>query len=72
MRFKITYLAATVLYIDGGRDHHLSMDDTLRVERNGKTLGTIKVTAVSRQSSAAVTLTQAVPFVVGDAAVILK
>ncbi|HLP17383.1 MAG TPA: hypothetical protein VK470_14060, partial [Bacteroidota bacterium] len=47
-------------------------DDTLRVERNGKTLGTIKVTAVSRQSSAAVTLTQAVPFVVGDAAVILK
>jgi hypothetical protein len=66
---SISYMAASSVYIDAGREQHIVVGDTLRVVRSQKEVGIIVVTAVARVSSAASIVAQELPFVVGDQAV---
>jgi hypothetical protein len=72
LRFSVSYLAAAVIYLDGGREQYLRTGDTLKIFHDGAEIGSVVITAVSRRSSAAQVLQQKTAFVVGDSAVIMK
>ena len=72
LRFAISYVASSVVYIDAGRERRIEVGDTLKIYNAGKEIGSVAVTAVSRRSSAAQIVSQKSPFSVGNEAVIVK
>ncbi len=71
-RYAVSYVSASVVYVDAGREQHIAIGDTLRITRSGKILGAATVTAVSVHSCAAQPQTQQQAFAVGDSALIVK
>lgn len=72
IRCTVSYVAASVIYFDGGRENGLSAGDTMRVARNGMTIGSVVITAVSKRSTAAQIISQTIPIQVGDAGSVEK
>ncbi len=72
VRSVISYISASVVYVDAGREQRILVGDTLAIVRGDKTLGAVTVTAVSNRSCAVLVLTQQSAFAIGDAAVIEK
>ncbi len=70
-RYAITYTAASVVYINAGREEQIAVGDTVKIFHSGKSIGTAVVIAVSRHTSAAQSLTQQSLFAVGDEAAIV-
>jgi hypothetical protein len=66
---SISYIAASTVYVDAGRERHIAVGDTLSIVRSQKEIGVIVVIAVSGASSAANIVAQHVPFAVGDKAI---
>jgi hypothetical protein len=71
-RYAVSYLSASIVYIDAGRAQQIAIGDTMRIVRKETELGTVVVTAVSNHSSAAQMIVRRVPFAVGDSAVVVK
>jgi len=66
IRCSVSYVAASVIYFNAGREHGIAVGDTIQVLRNGSTVGTVVVTAVSKRSSAAQVIVQSMPLRAGD------
>lgn len=66
IRCAVSYVAASVIYFDAGRENNISVGDTLHVFRNSTLIGKVVVTAVSKRSSAALVAFQTVPIKIGD------
>ncbi|MDD8017475.1 MAG: hypothetical protein PHP42_03805 [Bacteroidota bacterium] len=71
-RYSVSYVAASVVYVDAGRDQNIAVDDTLRIFHMTTEIGKVMVTAVSRHSCAAQILSQTTPIAIGDDARINK
>lgn len=71
-RFAVSYVSASVVYIDAGREQQMAVGDTVRIYRSGSHIGTVVVTAVSRRSSAAQIISQSPLINAGDGARIEK
>lgn len=69
---SVSYVAASVIYFDAGKENGLAAGDTIRVSRNGSPVGSVVITAVSKRSSAAQIIAQTGSIAVGDAGVIDK
>lgn len=72
LRNSVSYVAASVVYINAGREGNLSVGDTLKVFRSASQIGTIVISAVSKKSSSAQIISQTVQIAMGDVAVIEK
>lgn len=72
IRCKVTYIAASVIYLDAGREEHVAIGDTLQILRKGKPMAKVLVTAVSKHSSAAQVLSQDSPVAIADEGVVQK
>ncbi|MBI2427622.1 MAG: hypothetical protein HYV29_02255 [Ignavibacteriales bacterium] len=72
IRCSVSYVAASVIYFDAGRENGIAAGDTLNVERNGSVIGKVVITAVSKRSSAAQIISQVQSISVGDAGSIEK
>lgn len=70
--YAVTYVAASVVYVNAGREEQIAVGDTMTIRRSGKPIGKVTVIAVSLHSSAAQSLNQQSLFVVGDEATIEK
>ncbi|MEW5798935.1 MAG: hypothetical protein AB1728_07990 [Bacteroidota bacterium] len=62
----MSYVAASVIYFDAGRESGIAVGDTVNVARNGSIIGNVVITAVSKRSSAAQIIAQKIPIQVGD------
>jgi hypothetical protein len=69
VRFPVSYISASVVYIDAGKQQRIGIGDTLKIVRNGTAMGLVKVIAVSNHSCAAQPLAAQSEFAVGDMAV---
>jgi hypothetical protein len=72
LRYGVSYVAASVVYINAGREGNIAVGDTVTIFRGSGQIGTVLVTAVSKRSSAAQVLTQSAPIAAGDGAVLFK
>jgi len=72
IRASVSYISASVVYIDAGRDAGFAIGDTVDIQKNQKSIAVLLVTAVSRKSSAAQILSTDGAVVVGDAVVSRK
>jgi hypothetical protein len=72
IRCKISYVAASVVYVDAGRDSSLAVGDTLHIYKGLKEIGQVEVTAVSSKSSAAKIISQSEMITSGNEARIAK
>ncbi|MEW6060803.1 MAG: hypothetical protein AB1600_02570 [Bacteroidota bacterium] len=64
---SVSYVAASVIYFDAGRENGIAVGDTIKVFRDGSAIGTVVVTAVSKRSSAAQVIFQSTSIRSGDA-----
>ncbi len=71
-RYAITYVAASVVYVNAGREEQIAVGDTMTILHSGKPVGRVAVIAVSLHSSAAQSLNSQSQFAAGDAAAIVK
>jgi hypothetical protein len=71
-RYAITYVAASVVYVNAGREEQIAVGDTMTILHSGESVGRAAVIAVSLHSSAAQSLNQHALFAVGDEATIVK
>ncbi len=53
IRASVSYISASVVYLDAGRDAGFAIGDTVDIQKNQKTIAIIIITAVSRKSSSA-------------------
>lgn len=72
LKNSVSYVAASVVYINGGREGHIAVGDTLIISRASVRIGSVIITAVSKRSSASQVIAQTVPIIAGDDAVIEK
>ncbi len=72
LRYSVSYVAASVVYINSGREGNIAVGDTVKIFREKSQIGTVIVTAVSKKSSSAQILSQIVSISMGDAAVLEK
>lgn len=72
LRYAVSYIAASTVYINAGREGNLAVGDTVSVFRADQQIGTLLIAAVSRRSASASILHQSIPISIGDAAVIRK
>ena len=71
-RYAVSYVSASVVYIDAGREQRIAIGDTLRILRSGKIIGSVTVSAVSIHSCAAQPQSPQQVFAIGDSAAIEK
>ena len=72
LKNSVSYVAASVVYINAGREGHLAVGDTVKIYRGPSEIGSVLITAVSKRSSSAQILQQTVSIAMGDDAVIEK
>lgn len=72
IRAAVSYISVNTVYINAGREKGLAVGDTLTVANKGILRGSVAITAVSSNSSAAAILAQQSPIAVGDTAFIEK
>lgn len=72
LKNSVSYVAASVVYINAGREGHLAVGDTVKIFRGQSQIGTVLITAVSKRSSSAQILQQVVSITLGDETVIEK
>lgn len=72
LQYSVSYVAASVVYINAGREGSIAVGDTLTIYHEQVQIGTVLVTAVSKKSSASQILSQSFPIVAGDEARIVK
>ncbi len=72
LKNSVSYVAASVVYINAGREGHLAVGDTVKIYRGPSEIGSVLITAVSKRSSSAQILQQTVSITMGDDAVIEK
>lgn len=72
IRCSVSYVAASVIYFDAGRENGMAAGDTMLVSRSGLAIGNVVITAVSKRSSAAQIISQRQTIAVGDAGSIEK
>ncbi|MFZ4619400.1 MAG: hypothetical protein ACOYNS_02500 [Bacteroidota bacterium] len=72
LRYSVSYVAASVVYINSGREGNIAVGDTVKIFRERSQIGTVLITAVSKRSSSAQILNQVVSITMGDAAVLEK
>ncbi len=70
--FKIKYISASHIYLEGGKKNGLAVGDVLNVFRKDKEIGTIEVEYVSQHSASCKIIRQTENFVVGDVARVVK
>ncbi len=66
IRASVSYISASVVYLDAGRDAGFAVGDTVDIQKNQKIIATILITAVSRKSSSAQILFGEGAITVGD------
>lgn len=72
LRYAVSYVAASTVYINAGREGNLAVGDTVTIVRGAERIGSVVIAAVSKRSSSASIITQSLPIIAGDAAVIEK
>lgn len=72
LHYAVSYIAASIVYINAGREGNIAVGDTAKVYRSAAQIGIAVVSAVSKKSSSAQILSQRVPINVGDDVVIRK
>ena len=72
LRYSVSYVAASVVYINSGREGHIAVGDTIRIYRSSVPVCTVVITAVSRRSSSASIVAETLPARTGDEAVLVK
>jgi hypothetical protein len=72
IRASVSYISASVIYFDAGRDAGLAVGDTITVQKNQKKIATVLITAVSRKSSSAQILSNDGEIAVGDIGISTK
>ncbi len=68
VEFKIKYLSANHVYLQGGSDDGLTVGDELVILRGQKEIGRVKVEYVSKYSASAIILKKLQPFKLSDRA----
>ncbi|MDP1677032.1 MAG: hypothetical protein Q8L88_09205 [Bacteroidota bacterium] len=66
IRTSVSYISASVVYLNAGREAGFVVGDTVDIQKNQRTIATIIITAVSKKSSAAQILTGEGAISVGD------
>ena len=64
--FKISYISAELVYLDGGKDLGLTLGSRLKVVRDNRTIAELEVTHLSQNSSACAILSQQAAPTPGD------
>jgi hypothetical protein len=72
IRASVSYISASVVYLDAGRDAGFAVGDTVDIQKNQKTIAAILITAVSKKSSSAQILFGEGAITVGDMGVSKK
>ncbi|MFA6467988.1 MAG: hypothetical protein WCW35_03755 [Bacteroidota bacterium] len=72
LRYGVSYVAASVIYINAGREGHIAVGDSVTIYHASVRVGSCVVTAISKKSSAAQIISQSVPITAGDEAVLEK
>jgi hypothetical protein len=72
IRASVSYISASVVYLDAGRDAGFAVGDTVEVLKEQRSVATLVITAVSRKSSAAQVISSIAPLTVGDQAISVK
>ncbi len=72
LRYSVSYVAASVVYINSGREGNIAVGDTVKIFHASAHTGTVVVSAVSKKSSSAQIVFQRIPIAVGDEAVLEK
>ncbi|MFA6439931.1 MAG: hypothetical protein WCX28_11525 [Bacteriovoracaceae bacterium] len=72
LHFTVSYVAASVVYINSGREGNIAVGDTVSIQHASVRIGVVVVTAVSKKSSAAQIVSQTTSIAAGDEAVLVK
>ncbi|MFA6540997.1 MAG: hypothetical protein WCT99_05280 [Bacteroidota bacterium] len=72
LRYSVSYVAASVVYIGAGRDGNIAVGDTVKIYRDSSQIGVVVVSAVSKKSSSTRIISQLRPIAAGDGAVLEK
>lgn len=68
----VTYVAASVAYVNAGREAGMAVGDTVQIFRGTNRIGSIVIAAISKHSSSGQITEQLVSIIAGDQAVIRK